>query len=153
MLLRDNIKVYKTINMNETLRFLKNFIWKMQTQGTDFMKQYTIDDYHEANMKMKLSKKKGIDKHTCFMYQLCQIKGVSQSIAKAITDKYKSWLELYKVLEKYSNDIQKFECIARIEVPVKAPQKKQTEKQKKTKKNTRKIGNTIACRIYSYMFT
>ena len=36
------------------------------------------------------------------MYQLCQIKGVSLPIAKVITDKYKSWFELYKVLENYN---------------------------------------------------
>ena len=55
----------------------------MQTQGKSFMKQYTIEDYHDSNMKMKLSKKKELDKPTCFLYQLCQVKGVSQKIAKS----------------------------------------------------------------------
>ena len=51
------------------------------------MKQYTIEDYHDSNMKMKLLKKKELDKPTCFLYQLCQIKGVSQKIAKVIVSK------------------------------------------------------------------
>ena len=53
MLLRDKLRVYKTSGMNETLRFLKNFIIKMQIQGDTFMKEYTIEDYHNSNMKMK----------------------------------------------------------------------------------------------------
>ena len=85
--------------MNETLRFLKNFVWKMQTQGKSFMKQYTIEDYHDSNMKMKLSKKKELDKPTCFLYQLCQVKGVSQKIAKVIVSKHPSWISLYKAIE------------------------------------------------------
>jgi crossover junction endonuclease MUS81 len=165
MLLRDNLKVYKTSGMNETLRFLKNFVWKMQTQGESFMKQYTIEDYHDSNMKMKLSKKKHLDKPTCFMYQLCQIKGVSQNIAKVIVAKHPSWISLYKTLEKYSTEYDKFDYISRMPIPIiKTKQStkikdntqansKNTQKTHKKRATTRKIGQVVAVRIYNFMFT
>ena len=161
MLLRDNLKIYKTSGMNETLRFLKNFVWKMQTQGKTFMKQYTIEDYHNSNMKMKLSKKKDLDKPTCFMYQLCQIKGVSQNIAKTIIAKHPSWISLYKALENYNTDYEKFDYIARMRVPVnkkKVPQstnnsKTNSKTNSKKRADTRKVGQVVALRIYQFMFT
>ena len=153
MILRDNLHVYKTTGISETLRFIKNMVWKLETQKLNFMKTYTKQDYHEANMKMNLGKKKDMDKHTCFMYQLCQVKGVSQSIAKAITDKYPSWKELYDTLQgNCTNDIQKFSLIANIDVPLKSPKKIST-KNGKPPKTTRKVGKTIGCRIFNYMFT
>jgi len=147
MLLRDNLKIYKTNGIGETLRFLKNFVWKMQKQGTSFMKNYTIEDYHDSNMKMKISKKKDLDKTTCFLYQLCQIKGVSQSIASVIVQKHPSWIDLYNKLEHFQN-YQKCEYIADIKVPVKS-----TSSTKKRKSDTRKIGQKTASRIYTQLFT
>ena len=159
MMLRDDLKVYKTTGMNETLRFLKNFVWKMQNQGKSFMKQYTMDDYHNSNMKMKLSKKKELDKPTCFMYQLCQIKGVSLNIAKAIVAKHPSWISLYKTLEAHTTEYEKFDYISRIQVPInktskasKASKASKTSTKKK-RSNTRKVGQVIGARIYNFMFS
>ena len=176
MLLRDKLRVYKTSGINETLRFLKNFVFKMQTQGKTFMKEYTIEDYHNSNMKMKLSKKKELDKPTCFMYQLCQIKGVSQNIAKAIVKKHPSWVSLYKTLGDCNNDYKRFEYIAEISVPINTTnktnkanksnkaqvsskeqdnQKTNTKKPSKKRKQPthKKIGKKVGMRIYEYMFT
>ena len=165
MLLRDKLRIYKTSGINETLRFLKNFVFKMQTQGKTFMKEYTIEDYHNSNMKMKLSKKKELDKPTCFMYQLCQIKGVSQNIAKAIVKKHPSWVSLYKTLEDCNNDYKRFEYISEISVPINTTKKsnktqvppKETNTKKPSKKRKqpthKKIGKKVGMRIYEYMFT
>ena len=164
MILRDNLHVYKTSGISETLRFIKNLVWKMETQDLSFMTSYTKQDYHVANMKMNLGKKKDMNKQTCFMYQLCQIKGVSLPIAEAITDKYPSWKELYDALTNCVNDLQRFELIGNLELPVKSkPSKskkpKSTKPPKPTKTNnkeerkTRKVGQTLGCRIYAYMFT
>ena len=157
MLLRDNLKVYKTSGMNETLRFLKNFVWKIQKQGNSFMKNYTIEDYHDSNMRMKLSKKKELDKPTCFMYQLCQIKGVSSKYCKSNSSKASSWISLYKALETHRTEYEKLDYISRIRVPItKKPEtkhKKETTKKKKRKSPTsRKIGQVIGPRIYNFMF-
>jgi crossover junction endonuclease MUS81 len=160
MLLRDKLRIYKTSGMNETLRFLKNFVLKMQTQGKSFMKEYTIEDYHDSNMKMKLSKKKELDKPTCFMYQLCQIKGVSQNIAKAIVKKHPSWVSMYKTLGDCNNDYKKFEYIAEISVPINKTNKllkkvtqKNTASKKRKQPTHKKIGKKVGMRIYEYMFT
>lgn len=154
MMLRDNLKVYKTSGMNETLRFLKNFVWKIQSQGESFMKKYTLDDYHDSNMKMKLSKKKGLDKPTCFLYQLCQVKGVSQNIAKTIVAKHQSWVSLYKTLENHTTELEKIDYISRIQVPVSNKTTTTTKPTKKSKKSdTRKIGQVIGARIYNFMFS
>jgi hypothetical protein len=50
------------------------------------------------------------------------------------------------------NDIQKFSLIANIDVPLKSPKKIST-KNGKPPKTTRKVGKTIGCRIFNYMFT
>lgn len=153
MLLRDKLRVYKTSGMNETLRFLKNFIIKMQTQGDTFMKEYTIEDYHNSNMKMKLSKKKDLDKTTCFMYQLCQIKGVSQNIAKAIINKHPSWKSLYKTLEDCTDECLKYEYISGITMPVNQSKSTKSSKSKSGKSpKQRRIGKKVGMRIYEYMF-
>ena len=123
------------------------------------MKQYTMDDYHNSNMKMKLSKKKDLDKPTCFMYQLCQIKGVSLNIAKAIVAKHPSWISLYKTLEAHTTEYEKFDYISRIQVPInkssKASKASKVSKTstKKKRSNTRKIGQVIGARIYNFMFS
>jgi len=164
MMLRDDLKVYKTSGMNETLRFLKNFVWKMQTQGKSFMKQYTIEDYHDSNMKMKLSKKKELDKPTCFLYQLCQVKGVSQKIAKVIIAKHPSWVSLYKTFENQETESEKLNYISNMQVPTnkkttstinKSTKEATTKKKTKsnTRSNTRKIGKVIGARIYNFMFS
>jgi len=161
MMLRDDLKVYKTSGMNETLRFLKNFVWKMQTQGKSFMKQYTIEDYHDSNMKMKLSKKKELDKPTCFLYQLCQVKGVSQKIAKVIVSKHPSWISLYKAIETQETEKDKIGYISNMQVPINKKQNKiintkntkETKLKKKNAKSTRKIGKVIGGRIYNFMFS
>lgn len=154
LILRDNIHVYKTSGINETLRFIKNLVWKLQTQKLNFMQPYKKQDYHIANMKMSLGKKKNMDKKTCFMYQLCQVKGVSQSIASAITKKYASWKILNDVLyNNCVNDIQRFTLISDIDVPIQTPTKNKYTKTGKKAKTTRKVGKTIGCRIFTYMFT
>ena len=56
---------------------------------------------------MKLSKKKELDKPTCFLYQLCQVKGVSQKIAKVIVSKHPSWISLYKAIETQETEKDK----------------------------------------------
>lgn len=161
MMLRDDLKVYKTSGMNETLRFLKNFVWKMQTQGKSFMKQYTIEDYHDSNMKMKLSKKKELDKPTCFLYQLCQVKGVSQKLAKVIVSKHSSWISLYKAIETQETEKDKIGYISNMQVPINKTSKASVANKvsksgttlKKTRSNTRKIGKVIGGRIYNFMFS
>ena len=164
MILRDNLQVYKTTGLDETKRFIKNLICKIDKQKMSFMEGYKQEDYHDANMKMKLGKKKDLNKEDCFMYQLCQVKGVSQAIAKAITTKFKSWKLLYLELEKYDsndrseneNDFEKIQQIANIVVSVTPPKPLTAEEKASGKKfrksKIRKVGSNVAGRIYMYMF-
>jgi ERCC4-type nuclease len=140
MILRDNIQVYKTANIDETIRFVKNFICKIKKQGTEFINsQYSMMDYHKSNMK--LGKKKNIDRPTCFLYQLCQIPGVSLPISKKIVERFSSWKNMNQQLEKKHHDSEKFNEIACIQVGLRKNGK------------PRRLGENLACRIYTFLFT
>ena len=91
-LLRDDLKVYKTSNIQETIKFIENFITKLQKQGITFLKtktkEQTEDDF--KNSLIKRNKKQNLTPSLCFLGQLCQIPGISIIKAKPIVDKYEN---------------------------------------------------------------
>jgi len=92
MLLRDNIKVYKSENINETIRFIKNLVKKIKKQGLSFLEKKNCV-YAQT---LKIRKKDNLTPEICFLYQLSQIPGVSYRIASVVAEKYPSMFELVK---------------------------------------------------------
>ena len=100
-LLRDNIKIYKTIDIQETIQFIENFITKLHKQGNTFLKtktkEETVNDFN--NSLIKRNKKQNLTPTVCFLGQLCQIPGISIIKAKPIVDKYKTMANLIMAYE------------------------------------------------------
>ena len=65
--------VYKTRNIRETIRFIKNFIKKLEKQGTTFLKKESLETQFEKSCIQK-RKKNNMTPNICFLSQLSQRK-------------------------------------------------------------------------------
>lgn len=102
---RDNINVFFTKNINDTVTFLLLLSTKIIKKPENFnktTKQQLSTDYID-NCKIKTKKIDNIDKETCYLLQLSQIPGISKQIAKNIKDIYPTMNILLKTLNDNEN--------------------------------------------------
>jgi len=102
---RDNIKLFFTKNINDTVTFLLLLATKIIKKPQNFNKTTKTQlstDYID-NCKIKTKKIDNIDKETCYLLQLSQIPGISKQIAKNIKDIYPSMNILLKTLNENEN--------------------------------------------------
>jgi ERCC4-type nuclease len=100
---RDNINIFFTKNINDTITFILLLATKIIKKPDNFIKekQQLSNDYID-NCKIKTKKSENIDKETCYLLQLSQIPGISKQIAKNIKDIYPTMILLLKALETSS---------------------------------------------------
>tara|TARA_A100001015_G_C15043512_1_gene741617 strand:- start:2013 stop:2729 length:717 start_codon:yes stop_codon:yes gene_type:complete len=127
---RDKLFVIRTLDMNETVLYIKTLLKKFK--NNDF--KFEIKDYSSV---IKLKKKDNLTPENCFIAQLSQIPGVSNTIAKCIVEKYPNMSELCK---NYNNSEPK-DSIKLLE-PLTFCQN--------SGKN-RKVGKVLSERIYNYL--
>ena len=87
---RDNIKIFFTKNINDTITFLLMLSTKIIDKPHNFIlneTQKTEPEYIDI-CKIKSKKSDNIDKETCYLLQLSQIPNISKQIAKNIKDVY-----------------------------------------------------------------
>jgi ERCC4-type nuclease len=87
---RDNIKIFFTKNVNDTITFLLMLSTKIIDKPHNFIlneTQKTEPNYIDI-CKIKSKKSDNIDKETCYLLQLSQIPNISKQIAKNIKDIY-----------------------------------------------------------------
>lgn len=91
-LLRDNINVYKTFNIEETIQFIENISLKIEKQGVSFLNNKSSNDLTTEFQNSLIHKKKkgNVTPELCFLGQLCQIPGISMKKAKKISEKFKN---------------------------------------------------------------
>ena len=82
-MMRDQIMIYKTKNIKETIRFIKNFTKKLEKQGISFLNKQCLETQFEKSC-IKKKKKNNMTPEICFLSQLSQIPGISYNIAKII---------------------------------------------------------------------
>jgi crossover junction endonuclease MUS81 len=102
---RDNIKVFFTKNINDTITFLLMLSTKIIDKPHNFIQnetQKTEPDYIDI-CKIKSKKSDNIDKETCYLLQLSQIPNISKQIAKNIKDIYPTMKILLNTLETSEN--------------------------------------------------
>jgi len=133
MLLRDNIKIYKSQSIHETIRFIKKMAKKFKKQGTDFLQHQTLS-YGET---LKTKKKDNLTPPICFRYQLSQIPGVSYKIASCVATIYPNLFDLVKCYLTHTPE----KCINML-----ADIKMQLNNGK-----TRRIGKKASTNIYTYL--
>ena len=105
---RDNIKIFFTKNVNDTITFLLMLSTKIIDKPHNFIlneTQKTEPDYIDI-CKIKSKKSDNIDKETCYLLQLSQIPNISKQIAKNIKDIYPSMKILINTLATSENPIE-----------------------------------------------
>lgn len=105
---RDNIKVFFTKNINDTITFLLLLSTKIIDKPHNFIKNETQKSEPEYIdiCKIKSKKSDNIDKETCYLLQLSQIPNISKQIAKNIKDVYPTMKILLNTLETSENPIE-----------------------------------------------
>jgi crossover junction endonuclease MUS81 len=102
---RDNIKIFFTKNINDTITFLLMLSTKIIDKPHNFIEnetQKTEPDYIDI-CKIKSKKSDNIDKETCYLLQLSQIPNISKQIAKNIKDVYPNMKILINTLATAEN--------------------------------------------------
>ena len=102
---RDNIKIFFTKNVNDTITFLLMLSTKIIDKPHNFIQnetQKTEPDYIDI-CKIKSKKSDNIDKETCYLLQLSQIPNISKQIAKNIKDVYPTMKILINTLATSEN--------------------------------------------------
>jgi crossover junction endonuclease MUS81 len=90
-LIRDNIHIHITKNINETIDFIQNImlnIPKYYDKLKDNVVNGNINGGEESEHNIHKIKKDNLTPSICFRNMLCQINGISPSIAKIYVEKY-----------------------------------------------------------------
>lgn len=85
--LRDNINVFHTSDINETIFFIESLYRKLEKQGKTFLdnkSSYTQDLLDTV----KVSKKKNIDESISFQMMMNCIPGISSKVSSRLAEKY-----------------------------------------------------------------
>ena len=134
-ILRDNIHIYKTENVEDTLAFLQ----KIMKNLPEYVEEIQNPNYNQEIdlCGIQQIKKKNSNHETCFHNMLCGIPGVSIKISSLFVDEFKTIQQFMNyLLQELENDPEKI--ISFIE-------------NKKYGKNNRKIGKKIATKIWSFL--
>lgn len=153
MIVRDNIKMYFTVDLNETVAFISSLSEKFQ--NPEFIEKFhfhcplnptnPVNSSNQSNFlpieqeeyieSLSIKKKINKDPTQCYLAQLCQIPGVSIKTASAIAKRYPTFIhmisEYYQVDESERPELLK--DVVYLE-------------------GNRKIGKALSNKIYQYLF-
>jgi crossover junction endonuclease MUS81 len=122
LLIRDNIRVYFSKDMEDTIKFIESIYEKLD----DIEKSRETNNFYLNNVKIK--KKANVDSLNCFIMQLATIPGVSVTAAKEISGLYKNMNELILEYNKKESDKEKLLMLSKIKVGSKSLGPKLSEK-------------------------
>jgi ERCC4-type nuclease len=127
---RDKLHVFRTLNIIETANLINKLFQKFK--NNDFQNKSV-----EYSSVIKVKKKNNLTPENCYLAQLSQIPGVSNTIAKCIFKKYPTMGNLCKSynLDNEENKIKLLENLTFIQ----------------TSGKTRKIGKVVSERVYKYL--
>jgi len=100
-LLRDNIHVFHTSDIKETVEFLHMIYIKFEKQGISFLSNTST--YKDDLISAKQCKKDNISKEMCFQMMLNCIPNVSTKISTRIVEKFSTFSSFYDELLKLSD--------------------------------------------------
>jgi len=147
MTFRDNIKILRTKDINETCELLYNIGSKIIKNPEFFASPSSNSNDSNSNDSnnsgsyldtIKVSKKDNMNPKLCNIIQLSQIPGVSKAMAQTIIEKYGS----------ISNLIGDYQKIGSGE----SCEKEKNEMLKNIQFTNRKLGPIVSKRIYEYLF-
>lgn len=103
--LRDNINMFHSNSVSETIEFILQFYKKIDKQGLDFLNNKST--YQENLLKTKSVKKDNMTPEIVFKSQLCCIAGVSSTSAHTLFEKFNTIQNMITELNKLSAIEQK----------------------------------------------
>ena len=132
MMLRDNILIYRTDNLDDSIEFIIKIFKQLEKIGNKIVNNDTskIDEIG----KCKPSKKGNITQKVCFQNQLMQIPGISSKTAESLINKYSNMKYLIEDMcfDAKEDVIDKLSII-------------------KVGKKDRSLGKKISLKIYHYL--
>lgn len=152
-LFRDGIKVYRTLDVKETIYFIERFLEKFLKDGTKNIKQLlsnnvVLDENPNINYidVKKVKKKNNLTPEVFNKLVLLQIPGVSNNIVERIFEEYnsiKNILDSYYQIDQLDLDEkekikQKENMLTNLQISISNNKK-------------RKIGKVISKRIYDFL--
>ena len=147
--LRDGFSIYKTKNINTTAKFLAKIFEKMSEFGNNILNNsQSISSIGQSNEQetdeymsgLKLKKKENMTGIACYISQLAQITGVSYNIAKSISEKFNSLIDLSLAYLGLEEDKDREMLLADIKITIGKSGKE------------RRIGKVLSKRIYENIF-
>ncbi len=135
-MVRDNINVYLTKNMDESAIFITDIAKRLPKYANLLVKNENQFENIDTNdliysNSLKSKKKDNMNTTVCFINQLHQIPGVSVNMAQNIVDQY---LSMSNLISKYNETEDKEGMLKDIKV------------------NNRKLGPVVSKRVYQYLF-
>ena len=136
LLLRDNIKVIFTNNLEDTFYWLECIYSKIEDKKLiiNSSKKNMDLEYLET---IKTKKKDNLNPKNCYILQLSQIPGVSIKIANKIVEEYTTISDLINAYNNLEKKKELLLCDISYEI---------------SNNKTRKIGKVISNRIYQFLF-
>ena len=139
-LIRDNIHIYMSKSINDTIQFIEDIITQLPKYYEDLKKEiiYNEEKIFNNEFNCKINKKENLTENICFRNMLSQIPGVSTSIASIYVEKYKN-METFilKLNEESNNDKNKI-------IKILAEERYGTSK--------RRVGEKLSEKIVSFIF-
>ena len=145
-LIRDNLKVYRTDNIEDTIKFIERIYDKLDKKPENLVRENdtlpTVNIGINYANTIKKKKKANLTTEICSIIQLSQIPGVSTNMSKVIIDEYGSIYNLCKKYAEYetneNNDAICGDILKELIMPI-------------SNSKTRKIGPKASVKIYNYL--
>jgi ERCC4-type nuclease len=145
MAFRDNIKIIRTKDINETCDILYCLGSKI-IKNPEFFTTSKSNDTDKSSVSyldtIKVAKKDNMTPKLCNIVQLSQIPGVSKAMAETIIEKYGS-------ISNLICEYQKLEVVDNVNNTL---EKEKSDMLKNIQFTTRKMGPVVSKRIYEYLF-
>ena len=135
-IIRDNIHIYISKNIDDTIKFINNIL-----KNIDKYKDNIINNENNIetnNVLINTSKKSNMSSETCFVNMMSGIPGISKKTAVKFVDKFKNINNMFIHFHK-NLDNNKDLIISDLE-------------NMKVAENNRKLGNKNAVKIYNFLF-
>ena len=135
-ILRDNLHIYYSKNIEKTMEFILS-IQKNIDKFKENIKNNNVD-LNTSNSLIHVVKKKNMNSETCFLNMICGIPGISNKTGQVIVDKYKNIGNMMTFFNDNLNN-KKDEIINELEFI-------------KVGSNLRKLGSKHASNIYRFLY-
>ena len=135
-IIRDNIHIYVSKNLDHTIKFILNIV-----KNIDKYKDSIINNHHEINTNESLihvTKKKNMNGDSCFINMMSGIPGISKKTSLKFIEKFKNINNMFNHFHK-NLDNNRDLIISDLE-------------NMKVAENNRKLGNKNAVKIYNFLF-